>query len=596
MPRSPILVSRSLAGLTLGLLALGCSNDSPSDQELATPASQPTDQEPAFAAPEVLPDQVVVADPTKPIARMDDVEDFSEEVANRFVDFTYELKKRNFVKAADWVGEDFVGQALFTGLNDAAAELPLETAKHTHDIAAAPVVDKAGWLADIAAGLGPWENVEWIYFKVKGAEFESGRPLWGKVKFKITMLGTEPGGGPVSEVAWVWARVEKRRSQWTLTALEQISRSTTRRHAPLFTEVSTSTGLAHTGIRFGKPGNTLFAWQGAAGGDVNGDGLWDLYLPSELENFLYLARPDGTFRDEAEAWGVKRPGGGTGSLFLDFDNDGDQDLFCADEGWEGPNGDRQGNPLRLYVNEGDRFVERGAELGFSGILPAYTLTALDYDSDGWVDVFISNYGVQNKENNNDWLDATNGGKNVLLRNLGGKGFEDVAASAGVDDGRWTYAAAAADFDGDGDADLSVANDYGVNALLENLGDGTFVDRAEEWGIGDRGNGMGTMWGDFNSDGRLDLYIANMSSTAGNRILGRMQNKDADAVQGLLKMAGGNSIFVQSEDGSFARQDKQLGGVGASWAWCPLAFDMDLDGHLDIYCNSGYVTGDTAADT
>jgi len=547
-------------------------------------------------AQSALPEEIHVADPDRPETLMEQVEDDSEAVANRFVDFAYELKRRDFHKAEDWLSDDFAGQALFGAIPSSFEALPLGAEVEVFDHAAAPVVGKAEWAQALELGLGPWERVDGVVIKVKGAEFNRSIPQWGKIRFRFEFFGIANGGGTRAVTAWTWGRVEKRRGQWMLTALELNSLKTERRSAPLFTEVSISVGLAKSGIRFGKPGNTSFGWQGVAGGDVNGDGLWDLYLPSETENFLYLAQPDGSFRDEARAWGVKTPAGGTAALFLDFDNDGDQDLFCSDEGWQGAGDDRLGNPLRLFVNEGGKFVERGAELGFTGIDPAYTLTALDYDNDGFVDVYVSNYGVQRKVANNDWLDATNGGTNRLFKNLGGKSFRDVAKEAGVADGRWSYASAAADFDGDGDIDLNVANDYGENALFENQGDGTFVDRSKEWGIGDRGNGMGTMWGDFNSDGRLDLYIANMSSTAGNRILGRMTKKDDDTVQGLLKMAAGNSIFLQQADGSFARQDKKLGGIGASWAWCPLALDMDLDGHLDIYNCSGYVTGDSAADT
>jgi len=585
--RAALLVSLSLAS--------ACSNEVPPDSgPVVAPAGGLAQAPPA--APVALPDKIEIADPDNPVTLMDQVEDDSEEVANRFVDFSFELKRRDFGKAAEWLAEDFAGQALFGDIPHEVAAKPLDSELVTYDHTAAPIVDKAGWAAALQTGLGPWERVDGVVVKVKGAEFNQGRPRWGKIRFRFEFFGLAAGGGKRAVTAWTWGRVEKRRGKWMLTALELTSLKTERRDAALFTEVSTTTGLAKSGIRFGKPGNTRFAWQGVAGGDVNGDGLWDLYMPSETENFLYIAQPDGTFVDRAEAWGVKTPAGGTASIFLDFDNDGDQDLFCADEGWEGPGGDREGNPLRLFVNDGKKFEEKGSELGFTGIVPAYTLTALDYDLDGFVDVFVCNYGVQSKEPNNDWLSATNGGTNMLFKNLGGKGFRDVAKEAGVNDGRWTYASAAADFDGDGDIDLNVANDYGTNTCLENQGDGTFVNRSEEWGIGDRGNGMGTMWGDFNSDGRLDLYVANMSSTAGNRILKRMNKKDDAKVKGLLKMAAGNSIFIQQEDGSFVRQEKAMGGVGASWAWCPLTFDMNLDGHLDVYNCSGYVTGDSAADT
>ena len=540
--------------------------------------------------------ELSVDSPTKLVKLMDHVEDFSEEVANRFVALSVELKRRDFKAAEAWIADDFIGHGLFGDYANQIAERELGTTRQTFDVSVAPVLSKADWLAQIQAAIGPWQRVEAVVFKVKGAEFQQGLPQWGRVRFKLSFLGTSPEGGPVAATFWTWGRVEKRRGEWNLHQLEVTSAVVDERSAPLFTNVSTSTGLAKSGTRFGKPGNTRFAWQGVAGGDLNGDGLWDLFLPSQTQNYLYMGQRDGSFVDEAEDYGVARPAGGTASLFLDFDNDGDQDLFVADEGWVGLGGQTQGNPLRLYVNEGEGLVERGEELGFTGYMAAYTLTAFDYDSDGFVDIFVSNYGVQNKENNNDWLDATNGAKNALFRNMGGKGFQDVAAAAGIDDGRWSYASAAADFDGDGDTDLSVVNDYGLNTLLQNDGKGGFENRAEEWGIGDRGNGMGTMWGDFNSDGRLDLYVANMSSTAGNRILGRMQGQDSEQVKGLFKMAAGNSIFLAQEDGSFVRQDSELGGVGASWAWCPLTMDLDLDGHLDVYNCSGYVSGDSAEDT
>ncbi|HIE70089.1 MAG TPA: VCBS repeat-containing protein, partial [Planctomycetes bacterium] len=310
-----------------------------------------------------LPDKVTIDTPSDPVVLMDIVEDYSEEVANRFVAFAYELKRRDFDAAREWIAPEFAGQSLFADYESETADMPLDASRETFAFEKAPVQGKTAWLDSIKDGIGAWEHVDAVVFKVKGAEFQRGRPLWGKVRFKLSFLGSAIGGGPEAVTVWTWARVEKRRGKWTMTGLELTSRKTERRDAPLFTEVSSSTGLGHAGVRFGKQGNTLFAWQGVAGGDVNGDGLWDLFLTSQSRNFLYLAQPDGGFEESADAWGVRKPAGGTSSLFLDFDNDGDQDLFVADEGWQGPNGQTQGNPLRLFVNKGDKYEEQGASLG-----------------------------------------------------------------------------------------------------------------------------------------------------------------------------------------------------------------------------------------
>ena len=112
--------------------------------------------------------------------------------------------------------------------------------------------------------------------------------------------------------------------------------------------------------------------------------------------------------------------------------------------------------------------------------------------------------------------------------------------------------------------------------------------------------MGAAWGDLDTDGELDLYVSNMSSTAGNRILKRLVQKD-DTWKNLHKLAAGNTIFLRdsgADEGTpgFGLCPKERGGIGGSWAWSPALADLDLDGRLDVYCCSGFVTGDTPADT
>ncbi len=171
---------------------------------------------------------------------------------------------------------------------------------------------------------------------------------------------------------------------------------------------------------------------------------------------------------------------------------------------------------------------------------------------------------------------------------------------------WSYAAAFADFDEDGDQDLYIANDYGDNRLYLNRGDLTFQDVAAELGVLDTGNGMGATWGDLDNDGRLDLYVSNMSSSAGNRILKRLgagASSEGSASRvppkgtaaTLLKLAAGNTIFRQTERGFQALPASQ-GGVGASWAWSAALLDIDLDGIQDVYVANGFISGDSLKDT
>jgi len=569
-------------------------------------------EEPATAeTPAVeLPTELVVENPTQPIAVMELFEDYSEEVANRFIEFADKLRRRDFQAARAWLASDFAGHSLHGLQRVEALELPLAAHHDRYDAQTAAIVGPDDFLASCAAWLGPWERVENVEWKVKGAEFQTGRPTWGKIHFRVTMLGDGPadkaGGGPRAVVAWGDARVERRDGEWLLTQFQLESIDQKRRAAPLFTDVASAVGVAHAGIRFGQRGNQSFAWNGAAGGDVDGDGLWDLFVPSEPANFLYLGAvgPEGEliFEDQAAARGVREPAGGTGAAFFDYDNDGDQDLALAGVGWKGG-----GHRLRLWRSDGHdeqgKFEEVGGEVGFGDICHGYSITVFDAEGDGFLDVYVCNYGRIDVDPNNSWIQATNGTPDRLYHNVDGERFEEVAKERGLVDTSWTYAAAAADFDQDGDMDLYVANDYGRNLTWLNDGAGRFSDGAEALGITDPGNGMGVSWGDLDSDGVLDLYVSNMSSTAGNRILKRLAQKDGRWSE-LSKLAAGNTIFLaapgsdgtEGSGGGFRALPAKRGGIGGSWAWGSALVDLDLDGRLDVYCCSGFVTGDTPADT
>ncbi len=597
---------QSRRALGLALLALGTLAGCSSDEEDGGASSDVASDAASDADVGELPATIAVEAPSTPIVDMATVEDLSEAVANRFIDFSDKLRRRSFHEARAWVSPHFAGHS-FAGLDVAEEKrLPLDSKHVEYDASTAPVVGRTGFLDSIAAWIGDWERIETVVWKVKGAEFQTGFPAWGKVHFRLTMLGSDGDGGPLSFVAWGDGRVEQENGAWMLAGFELESLASASRSSFLFTDVATSSGVAHAGIRFGSPGNASFAWNGAAGGDVDGDGLWDLFVPSSPNNFLYMGKEaagsDGaprvaTFKDEAAARGVQSPAGGTGAVFFDYDNDGDQDLALAGVGW-----DRGGDRLRLWRNDGKgHFEEVGEQLGFSAKCHGFALVAFDAEGDGYLDLFVSNYGRVESEPNNSWIQATNGTPDRFFTNEGGKHFRDVSAERGfADENGWSYAAAAADYDRDGDMDLYVANDYGRNALWINDGKGSFTDLAEADEVADLGNGMGCAWGDIDNDGVLDLYVSNMSSTAGNRILKRLAQKN-DTWNRLKKLAAGNSIFLArsgNEDAgvTFERSASSRGGTGGSWAWSPAIFDLNLDGRLDLYCCSGFVTGDTPADT
>jgi FG-GAP-like repeat len=334
--------------------------------------------------------------------------------------------------------------------------------------------------------------------------------------------------------------------------------------------------------------------QGIAIGDVNGDGLDDVFVcqAAGLPNRLFVQNQDGTVR-EVSAWaGVDWLEPTTGALLIDLDNDGDKDLVMVTD-----------TDLMVLANDGTgRFTQKALLPLFR---PAYSLTAADYDQDGDLDVYVCVYDDRKQEPGQlpqpvPFFDANNGGRNVLWRNdIKGDQwrFTDVTAETGLDQNntRWSFAAAWEDYDNDGDLDLYVANDFGRNNLYRNEGPPNhphFVDRAAQAGVEDGSFGMSVTWSDYNHDGWMDLYISNMFSSAGNRVTYQRQFKqNADAVmRGRYQyLARGNSLFENAGDGTFRDVSVDSATSMGRWAWASLFVDVNNDGWDDLLVANGYLT-------
>jgi len=550
------------------------------------------------------------------IKTMEEVETLSEIVANRLIEFSDHVRKRDFASAAKYLTPDFRGTS-FTAFGPGKIEgtpesLALGVTKHSFqgEGEGASGVDRAAFVASLETTFAPLESIDYVFFKTRGAEFEADKSR-ALLRMTTQVIGNS-ASGPYALYAWAHAEVVRRapasegsasaggsaEPMWTLRRFIIDRMQTMTRPAPIFTEVATAAGVASRGPRLGTPGNDKFYWRGAISDDVDGDGLFDVFTSTSTRVWLYRNRGDGTFEDITERSGIDAPPGVTGPLFLDWDRDGHLDLFLGYVGWK-VDGVPHGEALRLYRGDGKGgFTDVTEAAGIADTyINAFSTCAADVDNDGFLDIFVCNYHRLDAVYPNSWYRATNGSPNLLLHNQGGKRFVDIAAQAGLAGQDWSYAATFADFDADGDQDLYVANDYGDNGLFVNQGGLTFVDEAAKRGVLDTGNGMGATWGDLDNDGRLDLYVSNMSSSAGNRILKRFSSPAkpaegsrpagggkpgiSDAEEVLLKLAAGNTIFRQTKDGTFEKMPKSNGGVGASWAWSPALLDIDLDGLLDV---------------
>ena len=505
---------------------------------------------------------VAAADETPaPAPPTQQIEEWTESFANALLELSIALRDKDLEK----IGGYFAPQLLALPFPSVAGELRRERAWiHRHDwpFASEPrELSRRELMQSLAEFLAHFPSIEDARFKVKASvvrpaerRIEGSTALW--------LVARDPS----NYREWVRARgsVSARRDpegSWKITrfVLESLDSMVSERE--IFAEVSRPAGLAAQAPTYLERSDPSFAAYGAAVADVNEDGLQDILVTGAQGNSLYLNQGDGRFRDEAEAAFVKQlPHTGTAPLFLDFDNDGDRDLFVSAIGTQLLFENRLVPDGRL------EFWDISTSAGVAHDSIGFSAVAGDLNKDGYPDIYVAAYNRYGEILPDDWSGASNGRANLLFVSQGDGTFKERAAAWGVADHRWSYAAQFADIDLDGDLDLYVANDFGGgNALY--LNEGTrFVDVALERGVVDRGYGMGVNFGDYDNDGDLDLHVTRMSSTAGRRILKRLQASELPQKSDLQNMAAGNALYENLGSGRFREISEAAGPFSGGWAW------------------------------
>ncbi|MCG8308346.1 MAG: VCBS repeat-containing protein [Cytophagales bacterium] len=368
-------------------------------------------------------------------------------------------------------------------------------------------------------------------------------------------------------------------------------------------------GNEHTGIGFRndvkhtKTENFLiyesfYNGGGVAVGDINNDGLQDLYFSgNQVEDHLYLNLGNLKFKEISDRAGIlKRGGWSTGVSFADVNGDGFQDIYVCKALYD------ESPELRtneLYINNGDlTFTESAKAYGVDNFRRSMNTAFFDFDKDEDMDMFLVNQpptpGMLSALHGKDWLDTLFSCR--LYENRGGY-FTDISGKAGVNFKGYGLSATSADFNNDGWTDIFVCNDYDAPDMLYiNQKDGTFENRVNDAMKHITNFSMGSDIADFNNDGWTDLMVLDMLAEDNYRQKANMGGMVPVKFWNIAK-AGGNYQYMfntlhlnrgtNREGNLYFSEIGQFANVSATdWSWSPLFGDFDNDGLIDLFVSNG----------
>ncbi|WP_246560439.1 VCBS repeat-containing protein [Zobellia russellii] len=342
----------------------------------------------------------------------------------------------------------------------------------------------------------------------------------------------------------------------------------------------------------------LYMGGGVSAGDVNNDGLVDLYFTgNQVSNKLYLNKGNLQFEDITEKAGVTGDNRWyTGVTMADVNADGFLDIYCSVGGKFGPKDNE------LFMNNGDgTFTEKAAEYGLNDKGNSVQATFFDYDKDGDLDLFVANY-PPTKFDSPTFVYSYKM-KNVQDHESGhlyqnnGQTFTNVTEASGLKAYGLSLSATVGDLNNDTWPDLYVSNDFNSpDFMYINNQDGTFKEVVKQATSHTAFYGMGADIADFNDDGNLDIFQVDMDAKSNRRKKANMASMNPQLFWDVVD-AGFHYQYMHNcmqmnsgvfEDGipHFSNVSRITGTSSTDWSWGPLFADFDNDGYKDLFVSNG----------
>jgi hypothetical protein len=505
---------------------------------------------------------------------------------------------------------DFAGTRLGLLTRDLADDK--DGMRHYRQRSDGVTADRAAAVAEWRAYRGSFASVETTELHIDRLEQWSGSPLVATIRFEAIAT---PKGEPRAGIDRARFRMSFDRTPGGLQirSASLVEGDSVIASKPQFENVARAAGIDYLNayypaflkehmrfgmIRYGPGGITAV--------DYDNDGFYDLFVPDGVRSRLFRNRGDGTFEDVTAKAGLDGLDGVSVGVFADYDNDGWKDLFVS----------RTFKPNQLFHNNGDgTFTDVTARSGIGADCCTTVASWGDYDNDGLLDLYVGRY-LDPRTKIPTTFYARNGEGNQLYHNNGDGTFSNVTSHAGVGDTGLCLGSVWGDYDNDGYLDLYVVNDFGRKTLYHNNRDGTFTDVTVKSGTLDYGAGMSASFGDYDNDGNLDIYVANIRSEHAwfaepPTVWRYMFNTWRQGVWytdmalyfqifrqsgfGFVKvfkdMASGNTLLRNRGDGTFEDVTVTSGTNPVGWYWGSSFADFDNDGWLDIYSADGWVYND-----
>ena len=334
---------------------------------------------------------------------------------------------------------------------------------------------------------------------------------------------------------------------------------------------------------------------GVAIGDINNDGLMDIFMVSNMEtNVLYLNKGNFKFEDISGKAGIGGSGWSTGVSFADVNGDGLLDIYVCKSGNVGGTQSRN----ELFINNGDlTFTDKAKDFGIDEQGNSTQGVFFDYDKDGDLDMYLlKNFpkaigSFDLKENQRLIRDPLGGHK--LFRNDGGK-YIDVSEQAGIYGSTIAFGlgVTVGDINQDGWLDIYVSNDFFERDYIYlNNQDGTFRENLPQMMRSISGASMGADMADINNDHYPEIFATDMFPEHNDRLKTKTtfenwENYISGVKNGYHHQFTRNMLQLNNTDGTFSEIGRMAGVSATDWSWGSLIMDMDNDGLKDIFVANG----------